>query len=136
MTTGTNGIVENLRKEEVRLRSQHADTLKTARGLEDDLARVQEAIRALLGEVSVAASERRPRNRKGTFSIEEVTAILEELLAKKKKLSLTDANKGVGERVVAEGRSKSGLHFRVKRALKDDRFVAEGDHWKLRPRRF
>ena len=136
MTTGTNGIVDNLRKEEERLRSQHTETLKAARRLEDDLARVQEAIRALLGEVPVAANERRPTNRKGTVSIEEVIAILEELLAKKKNLSLADANKGVGERVVAQGRSKSGLHFRVKRALKDDRFVADGDRWKLRPRRF
>ena len=136
MTTGANGIVENLREEEQRLRSEHSETLKAARGLEDDLARVQEAIRALLGEASVVASERGPKNRKGTFSSEEVIAILEELLAAKKKLTLADANKHVAARVAAEGRSKSGLHFRVKKALNDARFVADGDHWKLRPRRF
>ena len=122
-------IVDTLRNAESRLRAQHGAATQTAKNLADELRKVEKAIAALLGQ-------ERPRSpaqpKTESPSGEEVVEYLASILKNEGPLKEPELRQKLNERAQEQGKSRKGLHFRFKKAIKDERFNWNGARWDLR----
>ena len=122
--------LDSLRHEVERLRGQYDTARSTVTNLEDEIKRVQKAIAILLGE-----KLSRPRAKKtGAVGLtgEDVVVFIERVLTQHGALKEPELRTKVWELAKAEGRSRKGLHFPFKKAIKDQRFTWTGARWRLK----
>ncbi len=111
-------IVEELTREQARLR-ECLTALKTELAeIEAALARVNGALDALRGK-GKAKTTRRP-----AASKQDVIELVETILGERQPLRRDALRQEVEQRVLASGKSRMGLALRFKEALSESQFVA------------
>lgn len=124
------GIFEQLTRERQKLQGQLETAKRTVHHIESELARMDQALMSLRGEVAPAA--RRAGGRRKALTGAEVASLVERVLREDGRLTEKRLLERLGERAKADGRSKQGIHLRYKKALSEGPFQFNGAHWELR----
>ena len=117
-------VVRSLREEEKRLEESLSALSKEKGRVEEGLSRVKDALTALLGK------GRKKKAGRGASKDEVLPALLTALTAKE-TLSLEELKERVVDALTKEGRPTKGVHFALKSALSDPRFVEAQGGWRL-----
>jgi sugar-specific transcriptional regulator TrmB len=110
-------IVEELSREQARLRERLTALKSELAEIEAALARVNGALDALRGK------EKAKRMRRPAASKQDVIELVEAVLGERQPLGRTALRHEVEQRVLASGKSRMGLALRFKEALGEPQFV-------------
>jgi sugar-specific transcriptional regulator TrmB len=111
-------IVEELTREQARLRDRLTALKAELAEIEAALARVTGALDSLRGR------EKAKRTRRPAASKQDVIELVAEVLSENQPLRRDALRQEVEQRVLASGKSRMGLALRFKEALREAQFVA------------
>ena len=111
-------IVEELTREQAKLRERLVALKNELAEIEAALARVNGALDALRGKESVK------RIRRPAASKQDVIELVEAVLSERQPLRRDVLRQEVEQRVLASGKSRMGLALRFKEALSESQFTA------------
>ena len=121
-------ILASLRREASRLRAQHGAAVQTVKNLASELHRIEKAVSTLLGERKTRTTTTSSGD---SLSDEEAVLFVERILKATGPLKEPELTQKLNELAEMEGRSRQGLHFLFKKAIKDPRFSWNGARWQL-----
>lgn len=131
-------VVEELKSRlnelEEKLNTLRSEYEKKAKSVKSEIERIRAGLAGLTGQKGGKGRSRKKRESNGQsgYTTEETTSVLEGILRGSEKPQTDEKlNELVYERAQREGRSRQGLHLRVKQALKDTRFSRVGERWQL-----
>lgn len=121
-------VVRTLEAEREAVEAQLAELDQQKQVLRRQVKRIAAAIAALKGKPEKPAAK---GGGKAAYTTAEVAGMVGELLAEEESLSEKDLFARLKEAAGKAGRNRSGLHLRIKDALKDARFRQAADRWSL-----
>ncbi|MCZ6795163.1 MAG: hypothetical protein O7J95_16285 [Planctomycetota bacterium] len=121
-------VLDDLRREEERLKDEIAEIKTQEQTLKKELERVHAGISALAGK-SVRAKKSSASKKK--LSVGRVVELATEILQESGPLAEEDLREKIAGRLDSEGISKSSLGAQLKKGLQDKKFASGVSGWKL-----
>lgn len=123
------GVVEQLREEEVRLITSREKLEQQLKAVDTDVRRIQAALVAL-GERPTGKSGKKPAA-KLAASKQQISDLVAEVLRDNEALETDALRRAVENRLKDNGLSRVGFAARFAEVLREDQFVESPAGWKL-----
>jgi hypothetical protein len=126
-------VTEALVVEEERLKAELAALEEQGKAVALELRRVQQALGALQGRGRAGKGLGKPEKPSGRgLTVAEVVPLIESLLKREGPLTETELARRVGEEAKRLGKTGTGLHFLVRKALQEGKRFSESEGgWQL-----